>query len=303
MNSFQGKAKLFLLSVFAIASLSFNEIIAGENILYQKNYPVNSNGSLVINMIAADISVVSCNDNKVTIIVEGSDALNEYLKFQFSHSENNVELVAEKKKDSSGWNIFDDFEIKVKVPKEFNLDLTTSGGDVEVKYMNGEIEIVTSGGDIEVDNSEGKLSAKTSGGDVEIDGFLGNAIMKTSGGDIEGKGISGIVEARTSGGDIELSVSNGSLVANTSGGDISLNYSGENKGVELNTSGGDISILIPNSFSADVVLKTSDGDIKNNFRTVQTSKITESKFEGKYNGGGASLSAKTSGGSITVNQK
>lgn len=308
MKIFQEMTKFFLISLFTVAGLFLNsaELIAGGNILYEKNYSVKLNETLIVKVSAADIEVIGWNKNEVHIIVEGKESIKEKYDFRFSYEDGVVEVIAEKKSDWSVWSFLsgsNGFKIRVKVPTEFNPEVKTSGGDIGVKEIIGEITLKTSGGDIEIDNSKGSLVAKTSGGDVEIEEFVGSTILKTSGGDIEVKQVEGNVEAKTSGGDVDLIVKNGMVNAGTSGGDISLKYDGNNEGVELKTSGGSISVLLPSDFSADVYLKTSGGSIKNNFSTKKIKEVSKSKFEGKYNNGGTQFSAKTSGGSIYVNER
>ena len=305
MKMLKKESKLLIFTILALAGIFFNtvEIVAEGNILYEKNYMVKLDSELLIEIISADIQVISWDNDKVSIVVVGNNSINNYLEFDFLQTSSAITLTTKKKKDWNSWGGFKNFKVKVKVPQKFNLSLKTSGGDIVTKSVIGKKVIATSGGDIEIKDSEGKLVAKTSGGDIEIDKFIGAIEVKTSGGDIEGKNIDGSVIAKTSGGDIELSVSNGSVEASTSGGDVSLNYIGKNNGVELYTSGGNITANIPSDFSADVVLKASGGDIDNNFKNIQMSKITKSKFEGKFNDGGALFSAKTSGGYISVTQK
>jgi len=305
MKTLQERTKIFSISVFTIAVLLFNSalLVAQGNVLYEKNYSVNSNESLVVKMSGADIDITGSGNDEVHIIIEGNESIKDKFDFNFSYNNGTVEVTSEKKSNWTSWSFSKGFKIKIKVPSEFNLEAKTSGGDVEVKNVDGEMGLYTSGGDVEIDNSNGTLVAKTSGGDIEINGFVGSSVLKTSGGDIEVKKVTGDVKAATSGGDVELAVSDGKVDAGTSGGDISLKYSGANKGVVLHTSGGSISIKLPSDFSADVKLKTSGGSIKNNFSSKKLTNQTKSKFEGKYNDGGAELSARTSGGSIYVSEK
>lgn len=308
MTVLHEKTRIFLITIFTFAGMFFNstDIIADGKVLFQKNYDVNTNEKLYVKMSSADIDVSGWDKEEVEVIIEGSEKVNKYFDFSFSYENGVVKVVGEKQSSWSSWTNWSwskGFRVKVKVPTEFMIEMKTSGGDMEVKTVNGKIELKTSGGDIEVKNSEGSLVAKTSGGDVEVTNFIGNTELKTSGGDIEVKHLEGDVEAKTSGGDVELSVSNGEVSAGTSGGGISLNYEGKNEGVKLSTSGGSISVKLPADFEAEVYLKTSGGSVKNKFDNSKPSEITRSKFEGKYNNGGAEFTAKTSGGSISVLQK
>ncbi|MCF6270361.1 MAG: DUF4097 domain-containing protein [Melioribacteraceae bacterium] len=305
MKALQETTKFFLISIFTIAGLLLNsiDVIAGGNVLYERNYSVKLNEALSVKVSAADVEIVGWDKNEVLIIVEGKESIKEKYDFSFSYKGGFVEIIAERKSSWSLWSSSNGFRVKVKVPTEFNPEVKTSGGDIEIKDIIGKIALKTSGGDIEIENSKGNLVAKTSGGDIELNEFVGSSTLKTSGGDIDVKQAEGSVEAKTSGGDVDLIVNSGKVNAGTSGGDISLKYNGINEGVELKTSGGSISVLLPSDFSADVYLKTSGGSIKNNFSSKKIREASKSKFEGKYNNGGVLFSAKTSGGSIYINEK
>ncbi len=302
MKKNQATKKFLILSIFTIVALLLNitSVFAEGKILHEKKYSVEKDETLLVKFISADIKVSSWDKNEVQLIVKGSKSVDDKFEFQFLYEDGVVTAIAEKKSDWSIWSWSNDFSLIVKVPNKFNLHLKTSGGDVKINNTSGEVTIKTSGGDIEVENSNGYLSANTSGGDVEIKNFIGNTELKTSGGDIVVKDIDGDVEAKTSGGDIEINASNGKIIAGTSGGDIDIKYDGKNFGVELYTSGGSISVKLPKDFAADVTLKTSGGSINNKFKNSNAREISKSKFEGKFNGGGNTLDAKTSGGSIYV---
>ncbi len=302
MNNIQLRKRLLTISIFAIVGLLINTplLLAEGKILHEKKYSVELNETLLVKFISADIKVKSWDKNEVQLFVKGSNSILDKVEFEFSYEDGVVKAIAEKKSDWSSWSWSNDFSLVVMVPNKFNLDIKTSGGDIEIKNISGKITLVTSGGDIELENSEGTFLARTSGGDIEVENFIGSTELKTSGGDVEVKGVDGSVEVKTSGGDIEIKSSNGNVSAATSGGDISLKYKGNNEGVELYTSGGSISVNLPNDFAADVTLKTSGGSVKNRFANSNAQEISKSKFKGKYNDGGASFIAKTSGGSIYV---
>jgi hypothetical protein len=56
-------------------------------------------------------------------------------------------------------------------------------------------------------------------------------------------------------------------------------------------------------FDADVEMRTSGGDLTNNFSNNKMTKVTKSQLIGKFNTGGPQLICKTSGGDITVKER
>ena len=108
--------------------------------------------------------------------------------------------------------------------------------------------------------------------------------VHTSGGSITLDEIEGTIQAHTSGGRIRATEIHGEILAKTSGGSITLEDIIGN--VEAKTSGGYDLNLDGSRVRAD--LSNFDGDYE------------KDEIEGTMNGGGTRLTAKTSGGSVTM---
>ena len=152
-------------------------------------------------------------------------------------------------------NVQTDFELKL--PMNINLNLETTGGDLDVMEIRGESIFRTFGGDIYLKNMMGRIEAHTSGGDIDVSRVEGLVRGHTSGGDVEIMNSDGKFNASTSGGDLEFIQLTGNIDAQTSSGSITLrNIEGES--VECRTSGGDIRA---GYISANLTGKTSGGEI------------------------------------------
>ncbi len=167
------------------------------------------------------------------------------------------------------------FEYHITLPEEYNISVQTAGGDIDLKYLSGELQASTSGGDVTVNSVSGKFTGRTSGGDITLENIEGVSVVKTSGGDIEIERCEGKTTATTSGGDIGVSDCNGNLKVYTSGGDLELTDITGSR-IQGRTSGGDIEV---DDVEGNLVVSTSGGGI--NIRKVQ-----------------GSVEAKTSGGDI-----
>ena len=296
------RTKLLLITLLTFSGLLIiNDFTpAAGKTLYEKSFQANSGELLNVSVSAGEIIVSSWDKNEVSVTVIGDEDVNEYLEFYFEKTDGGITVRTEKKSDWSSWFKSLKYKVEAKVPTNYNARLKTSGGDITLSKVTGEIELGTSGGDIAVMNSVGSLKASTSGGDVNAVYFQGSSVLKTSGGDIDVQNNNGAVEAKTSGGDINLLVSNGKVSGATSGGDIELSYTGSNDGIALSTSGGDIELKLPTDFSANIKLKTSGGKAECKCASVKVEEVSKSKFYGKINNGGADVICKTSGGSILV---
>jgi hypothetical protein len=75
-------------------------------------------------------------------------------------------------------------EFRLMVPRQYNLDLNTSGGSIDVDDLIGEARVKTSGGSLALGRIEGPVDANTSGGSIALRQAKGNVLARTSGGGI-----------------------------------------------------------------------------------------------------------------------
>ncbi len=236
-------------------------------LIKEKSFSISPGKELKVDVSGGEIIVTSWDKSEVYVKILGNENAMEKMDFSIEGNDELVKVVADKKSSITSWFSNIQLKVEVKVPKEFNVDLNTSGGDI--KYG----------------------------------GVTGSAILNTSGGDIWCDRTTGDIIVSTSGGDINLFVSDAKIIAETSGGDIKLEYSGENKGINLSTSGGDIDVKLPENFRASLELSTSGGDVSCSLKMSNIRKSSSSKLVSDINGGGEKLSAHTSGGDVSVMSK
>lgn len=292
------------LPAIAAAILFFSNFTFGQlKVLHEKTFPSAAGKQLKVEVSSGDVYISTWDKQEVYIKISGNRKAEEKMHFSFENRDGNVELYAKR----SGFNFFSWSNINVKyeiiLPKRFYPSVKTSGGNLTLSDLKGNVYFRTSGGNISIDKLEGDVNSETSGGNITLGLIKGNTKISTSGGDIKAKWFEGNIEAHTSGGNITMSGQSGKVYAETSGGDVKLYFQGENKGISLHTSGGDIGIYLPADFCANAHLSTSGGDISCELNTSNVVKITSSKFEANLNSGGAELIAKTSGGDIRVKKK
>lgn len=164
--------------------------------------------------------------------------------------------------------------LEVNVPKNFNLDVLTGGGNIETEDIIGYATLATSGGNIvmgnvggaahlstdgghiTVKNVAGALAASTGGGHITTGAIGGSAILHTDGGHIRVSSVEGAARVSTGGGNVSVEHSGSELVAETVGGQIEV---GETAGlVQAKTGGGGIRVV---RVSGPTNLETSGGSI------------------------------------------
>jgi DUF4097 and DUF4098 domain-containing protein YvlB len=211
-------------------------------------------------------------------------------------------------------------EYRVSVPREFSVDLSTSGGSIAVGDLKGEVVARTSGGELSFGRIDGPVRGNTSGGSISLEGSRGKAILRTSGGGIRIDDVAGEVDASTSGGSVQVNRATGRVSAHTSGGSITIrettgavdaSTSGGSvsarlsaqpqEASRLSTSGGSINVELAASVHVDVDASASGGSVSSDFGVPLSG--DRQNLRAAINGGGPLLQLRTSGGGINIQKR
>jgi DUF4097 and DUF4098 domain-containing protein YvlB len=303
-----------------------------------RTFSVAPGGRLTIEADGADLRVTGTAGNEVVVhaLITGSEHYLDNLTLSAEQSGNDVAVVAKQGKRSwltFGWNN-NGGKVEVQVPRSYNIDIGTSGGDITVgplegeargktsggdiritevrgpvemhtsggdvraEHIDGQTHLSTSGGDIEIARLNGDLEAKTSGGYIHLDDIVGKVVARTSSGNVIARNVRGDSDLKTSGGDIRATV-DGKIAAHTSGGDVTAELVGQNRGISVSSSGGDLTVRVPKGTTGELDAATSGGSVRTEL-PVTTTELGEHKLTGTINGGGSPIYARTSGGSIKL---
>ena len=313
----------FLFFILALTASAASE----ENISQQVD--AAPSGKLVVDVDFGTIDVTVGADNKV--------ALEAHRKIDFGNQarekeyfsatpvtitkDGNVVTVRARSSDKHWWNFGHSEthgQYAIHLPKKFETDLRTDGGDVTVgeiagsttvktsggklafKHLEGTVSANTSGGSIELEYCRGPIKIETSGGDITVTEGTGTLDAKTSGGRIEVRNFSGDTEVKTSGGNLSLQRITGKIIGKTSGGSIDASIPADVVGdVKLQTSAGNIDISLSATATVDIDASTSGGEIFSGL-PLETTDVDSEHLRGKLNGGGKSVKLETSAGNITI---
>ena len=142
----------YLVALTLIFAISLTHTFASskhddKKVIHEKTFQIASGKKLNVNADVGDVIVTVWDKSEVYIKVTGNENAADKFDFTFNGSSDEVTVTAEKK---SGWNWFSNISLKieVKVPKNFNINANTSGGDIKVGGVNGGIYLKTAGGDI-----------------------------------------------------------------------------------------------------------------------------------------------------------
>ncbi len=310
--------------------------LSGESVNSAK---INASGGSIsvtgVNAFEARLEVfVTANNNENLSKDELKQRLDEYYTMDISVNNNKlIASVKQKNRINMNWKKSVNVSFKAYLPVNVTTDLETSGGGISISNLNGEQNFTTSGGGISVDNVKGKMKGRGSGGSIHINNSsndidlvtsggsidakecMGNIKLKTSGGSLTLDNLDGTIDANTSGGSIDADNIKGKLTTSTTGGSIKLsnlycNVEAETSGggieafiidptksVNLRNSGGGISLQLPSNKGFDLELAGNKVNMEmKNF----SGSVDEKSIEGKINGGGTLVKARSEGGKINV---
>jgi DUF4097 and DUF4098 domain-containing protein YvlB len=268
---------------------------------FEKTVPAESGGELRIDLDVGSVEVESHAENSVRVEAWAAGMGSRGARFDLSSDGDNVRFSGE----VGGWlSVLGGprVRVRVRVPREFSLELETNGGHVEIEDLHGDVRARTSGGTVRVDRIEGDVDLETSGGSIEVDDVEGEITARTSGGSIRVSEARGDVEVQTSGGSIQIRDVEGRVNARTSGGSITVRFASDPAG-NLETSGGGIEVELPDGEGVFLDAQTRGGRIELPQRLRFEGSRTSDTVRGDAGGGGDDLTLRTSGGNIRIEQR
>ena len=281
----------------------------------EKTFSVQPGGRLTAETQGGNITIKTDDVNEVRMVVtqvidagneEAASKVLEKLSLSLEQKGNDVSAIAAyEKRMGSGWGNWPPVQVSytITVPRTFNLQLNTSGGNIKVASVKGSVNARTSGGDLLFERIDGELDGKTSGGNVTLKEGTARANLSTSGGNIQIDRAGGPTNVSTSGGNIQIQSAAQLLSAQTSGGNVSATLTEvPQQDMTLRTSGGNVTVTVPRNAGFYLEADTSGGEVETRNLTLSNAKVNRSKssLSATVNAGGPKLNLRSSGGDIRV---
>jgi len=228
--------KLFVISLF----LLLGTLYAGE---IKREYNASPGGLLEVDIkTGGTIEVTGWDKNKAEVIVSfRGSKLDEDINLEIKELKRGISIFVFAYGNSNA-----DLEFNVKVPKQYDLDLKTMGGEIEVTNVSGELEGETMGGNISLSDLKGEAKFKTMGGNVELRDSDVDGKVSTMGGNITFDDVIGDVDGSTMGGNVRY---NNRSRKGKDGKEVKISTMGGNidvaealSGAEVSTMGGNVDI-------------------------------------------------------------
>ena len=270
-------------SILALVLIAAGSAHAAEK-TFDRTFAVAAGGSLNVDADGGTVRVSGSDANQVVVhvVFHGSEQDLANGSVDAVQKGNDVDVTLHNKRTWSWWSFGrSDEQIVVTVPRRYGISVRTGGGSVELRDTGGSASLHTSGGDVSATNVTGNVELRTSGGSIRVDTIRGD------------------VDGDTSGGDINLLHVDGQIRGKTSGGSVRCSLVGANRGIWVTTSGGDIELTLPRATTGNVDLSTSGGQLKSQIPVTST-QFEDKHLQGTINGGGKTIYARTSGGSIEL---
>jgi DUF4097 and DUF4098 domain-containing protein YvlB len=273
-----------------------------------KTFPVASGGKLVIQADRGSIEVATDANGQVHVQVfrkvkGGSKAKAEELladhEVTLNQDGNTVSVVAKtKSKLSWSWRTGQPYlEVRylISIPRRFDVELKTAGGDIHVGDLDGKAIATTTSGSVRFGAVSGTVEARDAGGDISINNAGSSVTAHTTSGSITLHDAKGNVDASNAGGNIRVDQGGADVVASTTSGSIILGS--VVGGVRARNAGGDLRM---DSIGGDLVAHTTSGSIRIGEAKGKAAELRNSGGNIEVGSAEGALTVQTTSGSINV---
>ncbi len=255
---------------------------------WSKSYQISGRADLRVSTDDGDVTIIGSNQKQIDahVITEGYKIGSSDVRIE--ESQNGDQVVISVKIPHFGWSFFGSHRKSVKielhVPRDLDVDVETSDGNVVAQNLSGHLHFSTGDGNITATETHGDIRMHTGDGRIEGAGFDGTLDANTGDGNMHIAGRFDSLSLKTGDGNIEAQVANGSKVAST---------------WTIRSGDGHIHMRIASDLNANVEARTGDGSITLDVPNFAVSgSLSHSSVHGKLNAGGGMLSVSSGDGSI-----
>lgn len=279
----------------------------------KEEFSIGEGGTLVVDVDDGDVEISAHDGDRVRVQVlrkaqaDGAEAEREMLAAHEVSIERDGEQVRvwarlQEEYNQRNWNNFNHrltVRFTVSVPRRFSADLKSSDGNISVRGLLGDLSARSSDGDFQLEGVRGEMDIKSSDGDLVLRACAGTLKAATSDGDIIVEDFSGPVSLQTSDGDVRVQGATHTVQAQSSDGDVDVRFAAAPDGdCRLKTSDGNVRAQVDKNWALSIDGKTGDGRIKSELPLVGDT--NKRRLRGDINGGGPTLSLRTSDGNIAL---
>src|SRR5271154_3998711 len=256
---------------------------------WTKTYQVNGRANLRVTTGDGDVVVTGADQPRIDARVTANGWKIGPNDVQIIESQSGNSVSIEVKVPHWGFSIFGgnhkSLRVDVSVPRELDLDVRTSDGNITAQGVSGKIQFDTGDGNVTAGNIKGDIRIHTGDGHIEGHNFDGSLDADTGDGNLRIDGRFDALALKTGDGSIEAQVGSGSKLANS---------------WNLHSGDGHITLRVPSDLNAMLDAHTGDGSITLDIPIQVSGSLSHSSVRGKLNAGGPTLAISSGDGSIHI---
>lgn len=284
---------------------------AGDEVIFNERFDVEEGGTLEIALGHADVKIETSGQNeasvRVTLSGRDMERAREYFEsLNFEATQNGDRITVKTEPTRRNWN-WDSrsgasIDVEIVIPRRFNAEMKLAHGDLQVGDLVGNLTLRNAHGDVRLGSIDGEIVDVTiAHGDIAVGDVKARRVSFTSAhGDLTTHGLSAeAIEMKSAHGDLNVDVRGGrGMNILSSHGEVNLSLRAP-VGGSIKSSHGDIEIRASETLAANVDFAADRVDVGDSYSFEGSQSKT--RMEGALNGGGPTLRARASFGSISVN--
>jgi len=256
---------------------------------WSKSYQINGRSDLRVMTGDGDVTITGADQQRIDARVTANRWKIGPNDVQIIESQSGNSVSIEVKVPHWNFSLFGgnhkSLRVEVTVPRELDLDVRTSDGNVTAQGVSGKIQFDTGDGNVTAGNIKGDIRIHTGDGHIEGHNFDGSLDANTGDGNLRIDGRFDALALKTGDGNIEAQVGSGSKVAN---------------GWNLHSGDGHITVRLPGDLNATLDAHTGDGSITMDLPIMVSGTLGHSSVRGKLNAGGPTVAISSGDGSIHI---
>jgi DUF4097 and DUF4098 domain-containing protein YvlB len=272
------------LTMIALATLAATPTRADD---WSKTYQISARADLHVSTDDGDVTIVGSDQKQIDARVTTEGYKLSSSEVRIEESQNGDHVVISVKVPHFNFSFFGSrhksIKVELHVPRELELEVETSDGNVVAQ------------------NVAGRVHFNTGDGNVTATGVHGDIRLHTGDGHITGTNFDGTLDASTGDGNLQISGRFDSLTLKTGDGNIEAQAGGGSKVANawtVRSGDGHITMRVPADLNANVDAHTGDGSITLDIPITVAGSLSHSSVHGKLNAGGGTLSISSGDGSI-----
>jgi DUF4097 and DUF4098 domain-containing protein YvlB len=272
------------LTMLALATLAATPAHADD---WSKTYQISGRADLRVSTDDGDVTIIGSDQKQIDahVTTEGYKISSSEVRIEESQSGDHV--VISVKVPHFNFSFFGSrhksIKVELHVPRELELDVETSDGNVVAQNVAGSVHFNTGDGNVTAIGVRGDIRLHTGDGHITGTNFDGTLDASTGDGNLQISGRFDSLTLKTGDGNIEAQAGGGSKVANT---------------WTVRSGDGHITMRVPADLNANVDAHTGDGSITLDIPITVAGSLSHSSVHGKLNAGGGTLSISSGDGSI-----